>query len=47
MRSSVYLKVAAVTGSFEGGENVKPGRIRKVYVLPPSVTLGMAAATSG
>src|SRR5262249_75886 len=46
-RSIVYVKAAAVTGSFEGGENLNPGRIRNGYVLPPFETFGIAAATSG
>ena len=46
-RSSVCLNVAAVTGSFDGGEKRKPRRMRKVYVRPSAETRGMAAATSG
>ena len=43
----VALNVCAVTASFEGGEKRKPDRIVKVYVLPPSVGVGTASATSG
>ena len=33
-RSIVSLNVSAVTGSFDGGEKRKPGRIVNVYVRP-------------
>src|SRR5215218_7350774 len=46
-RSIVNLKVSAVTGSFDGGEKRKPGRMRKEYVRPSVDTVGGAAATSG
>src|SRR5688500_14275314 len=46
-RSIVYLKVSAVTGSFDGGEKRKPRRIRKEYVRPSADTVGGAAASSG
>ena len=46
-RSIVDLKVDAVTGSFDGGENRNPGRILNVYVVPPAVGVGTASATSG
>jgi hypothetical protein len=46
-RSSVCLNVAAVTGSFDGGEKRKPGRITNVHVRPSPDTVGIAAATSG
>ena len=46
-RSMVALNVCAVTASFEGGEKRKPDRIVKLYVLPPSVGVGTASATSG
>src|SRR5947209_3674723 len=39
-RSMVDLKVDALTCSFEGGENRKPGRILNVYVVPPTVGAG-------
>ncbi len=39
--------VPAVTGSFDGGEKRKPGRIRNVTVRPPSERVGKPAATSG
>jgi hypothetical protein len=42
----VYLKVSAVTGSFEGGENRNLLRIVNVYVLPSADRLGSASATS-
>ena len=43
----VALNVCAVTLSFEDGEKRKPDRIVKVYILPPSVGVGTASATSG
>jgi hypothetical protein len=43
----VALNVCAVTSSFEDGEKRKPDRIVKVYILPPSVGVGTASATSG
>ena len=43
----VALNVCAVTASFEDGEKRKPDRIVKVYILPPSVGVGTASATSG
>src|SRR3954447_10706497 len=46
-RSMVDLNVAAVTASFDGGENRYPGRIVNVYVRPPFVGVGTDAATSG
>src|SRR5919204_1295189 len=45
--SIVDLNVDAVTGSFDGGEKRKPGRILNVYVVPPPVGVGTASATSG
>jgi hypothetical protein len=47
VRSIVSLKVCAVTGSFDGGENRNPFRIVKVYVFPSAETAGSASATSG
>src|SRR5512133_2390735 len=47
LRSSVYLKVSAVTGAFEGGEKRKPLRILKMYVLPSAERVGSDRATSG
>jgi hypothetical protein len=47
VRSITYWNVRAVTGSFEGGEKRKPGRIVKVYVVPSAERVGSAAATSG
>ena len=47
VRSIVYRKVSAVTGSFDGGEKRKPGRMRNVYVRPSCETVGIAAAISG
>ena len=46
-RSSECLNVAAVTGSFEGGEKRKPVLMWKVYVRPSAETAGIAAAISG
>src|ERR1700733_3971307 len=43
----VALNVCAVTALFEDGEKRKPGRIVKLYVLPPLVGVGTASATSG
>ena len=42
-----YLNVWAVTVSFDGGENRKPGRIVNVYVLRSAETAGCERATSG
>src|SRR5262245_40139742 len=47
LRSIVCLKVCAVTGWFEGGENRTPGRIVNVYVRPSLLTVGRLRAASG
>ena len=43
----MYLKVCAVTGSFDGGEKRKPLRIVNVYVFPSAERSGSDWATSG
>ena len=46
-RSRVDANVAAVSGSFDGGEKANPPRTVKVYVRPSADSSGIAAATSG
>ena len=43
MRSMLYLKSSAVTVLLTGGANLRPGRMWKVYTLPPWVMPPLAA----
>ncbi len=46
-RSIAYFTSADVTARLTGGENMIPGRILTVTVLPSSAMSGMSVARSG